>query len=63
MITAPTHEKAAPRRRTGQAANNQERQQPITVWPSGNPAQVRSERDVAKVLAILDELKTGGGPR
>jgi hypothetical protein len=57
----PTHEKAAPRRGTGRAASSQQRPQIATVWPNGNPAQIRSERDVAKVLAILDELKPGGG--
>jgi hypothetical protein len=55
-----TQQKAAPRRGTGQAANNPQRPHFSSPWPNGNPAQVRSERDVARVLRILDELKTGG---
>lgn len=55
-----THEKAAPRRRTGQAANNQQRPQPITAGPEHNPGETRPEREIARVLRILDELKTGG---
>jgi hypothetical protein len=52
-----TQQKAAPRRGTGQAASNQQRPHLSSPWPDCNPTQVRSERDVAKVLAILDEIK------
>jgi hypothetical protein len=45
------------------AANNQQRPQPITAWPEHNPGETRPEREIARVLRILDEIKPGGGPR
>jgi hypothetical protein len=58
-----TQQKAAPRRGTGQAANNQQRPHHSSPWPDCNPAEVRSEAATARVLAILDAIKTEGRGR
>lgn len=59
MTQSPREKPAAPVV-TGTAGSNQERPQYNSPWPERNPAESRSEREVAKVLAILDELKLGG---
>lgn len=58
-----TQQKAAPRRGTGQAASNQERPHFSSPWPDCNPGETRSEREVARVLKLLDEIKTEGRGR
>ncbi len=56
-MTPGTRQKNRPPVGTGQAADNQQRPHHNSQWPDYNPAERRSERDVAKVLAILDEIK------
>jgi hypothetical protein len=56
MNPAITQQKARPPVGTVARANTQERPHYNRPWPDYNPAQARSEREVAKVLAILDKI-------
>lgn len=56
-----TQQKARPS--VGTVERSSKAPQPAIVWPERNPAETRSEREVARVLRILDQLKPGGSTR
>lgn len=61
MTQGDPNKKAAPRR--GRVAMASKAPQPAIAWPQHNPGETRPEREVARVLRILDEIKPGGATR